>query len=119
MSVQTVATRFVELCNQGKNLQVLETMYAPGVVSVERDGEETVGQTPDIEKSRAWKSNNEVHSEKVRGPYFSGPSQFAVHFTIDVTQKTTGKRVTLEEVGVFTVVDDRITREQFFNDWER
>jgi len=56
--------------------------------------------------------------EKVRGPFFSGPNQFAVHFTFDVTRKATGKRGTIEEVGLYTVKDDKITREQFFYDGE-
>src|ERR1051326_6093015 len=44
MSVRTVAARFVELCNQGKNFDVMRTMYAPDIVSVEGDGRETAGQ---------------------------------------------------------------------------
>ena len=55
----------------------------------------------------------------MRGPFFSGDNQFAVHFTFDVTRKATGARVTLEEVGLYTVENDKITREQFFFDPER
>ena len=120
MSVEAVARKFVELCNQGKNFDVMETMYAPDIVSVEGDGAETVGKGPVIEKSRRWVEVNDFHGEKVRGPYFSGGSasagQFAVHFTLDITRKATGQRVTLEEVGLYTVKNDRIMREQFFYD---
>ena len=119
MSLQTVAREFVELCSQGKNFDVMRTMYAPDIVSIEGGGEETAGQTPVIKKSEAWQSNNTIHSEKVIGPYFNGHNQFAVHFTFEVTPKATGKRITLQEVGVYTVVDDKITREQFFYDGER
>jgi hypothetical protein len=118
MSVKTVAGRFVELCSQGKNFDVMRTMYAPNIVSVEGDGAETAGQGPVIRKSEVWQENNAIHSERVRGPYFNGPDEFAVHFTFDVTRKATGKRVTLEEVGVYTVNDDKITREQFFYEGE-
>ena len=114
MSLQTVATKFVELCNQGKNFDVMHTMYAPDIVSVEASGQETAGQTPVIQKSERWAAVNTIAGEKVRGPYFNGPNQFAVHFSFDVTPKATGKRITLEEVGVYTVKDDKITREQFF-----
>ena len=119
MSLQTVARQFVELCNQGKNFDVMRTMYAPDIVSVEGDGKETAGQTPVIHKSEVWGANNTIHSETVRGPFFNGPNQFAVHSTFEVTPKATGKRITLEEVGVYTVADDKITREQFFYDGER
>jgi hypothetical protein len=118
MSVQTVAGKFVELCNQGKNFDVMRTMYAPGIVSVEGDGAETVGQGPVIRKSEVWQANNDIHSERVRGPFFNGPDQFAVHFTFDITRKSTGKKATIEEVGVYTVKGDKITREQFYYDGE-
>ena len=115
MSLQTVASRFVELCNQGKNFDVMRTMYAPDIVSVEGDGTQTAGQQPVIHKSEIWQGNNTIHGEKVRGPFFNGPNQFAVHFTFDITRKATGQRAAIEEVGVYTVNnDDKITREQFF-----
>src|SRR5262245_20583128 len=103
MSLRTIANKLVDLCNQGKNFDVMETMYAPDIVSVEGDGAETVGQGPVIQKSRTWQSRNAIHSQKVRGPYFNGPNQFAVQFTLEVTRKADNQRVTLEEVGVYTV----------------
>jgi hypothetical protein len=118
MSTQTVARQFVELCNQGKNFDVMRTMYAPDIVSVEGDGKQTAGQQPVIRKSEIWQGDNQIHGEKVRGPYFNGPNQFAVHFTFDVTRKATGERKTIEEVGLYTVMEDKITREQFFYDGE-
>jgi hypothetical protein len=55
MSLQAVAKKLVELCNQGKNFDAMHAMYAPS----------------------------------------------------------------LEEVGVYTVKDDKVTREQFFYDGKR
>jgi hypothetical protein len=109
----------VELCNQGKNFDVMHSMYAPDIVSVEASGEETAGKTPVIQKSERWQANNTIGGEEVRGPFFNGPNQFAVHFTFDVTPKATRQRITLEEIGVYAVKDDKITREQFFYDGER
>src|SRR5262245_16284835 len=116
MSLQSTARQFVDLCNQGKNFDVMRTMYAPDIVSVEGDGAETKGQQPVIHKSELWQADNNILGEKVRGPFFNGANQFAVHFTFEVTRKSTGKRVTIEEVGLYTVKDDKITREQFFYD---
>jgi len=118
MSVSTLAHQFVDLCNQGKNFDVMRTMYAPDIVSVEGDGKETAGQQPVIHKSEIWAGGNTIHGEKVRGPFFNGPNQFAVHFSFDITRKSTGQRSTIEEVGVYTVKGDKITREQFFYDGE-
>lgn len=119
MSVQTVAKKFVELCRQGKNFDVMRTMYSPTIVSVEGDGKETAGQGPVIKKSEDWGSDKTFHGETVAGPFFNGanPDQFTVYFTLDITPKATGKRITLEEIGIYTVgPDDKITREQFFYD---
>ena len=118
MSLQSVSEKFVELCRQGKNFDVMRTMYSPDIVSVEGDGAETAGQAAVIRKSEKWVEVNDFHGETVQGPFFSGGSdsggQFAVFFTLDITRKATGKRLTLEEVALYTVKNDLITREQFF-----
>ena len=120
MSVQTVAGKFMELCNQGKHFEVMRTMYAPEMVSVEGDGKETVGQQPVIRNPR-FGENNTIHGETLRGPFFCGDDnasfgQFAVFHTLDVTRKASGQRQTIEEVALYTVKDDKITREEFFYD---
>jgi hypothetical protein len=119
MSLRTVADKFVELCRQGKNFDVMRTMYAPNIVSVEGDGKQTAGQGPVIKKSEDWVSDKAFNGETVAGPFFNAanPDQFVVYFTYDVTPKATGKRITLEDVGIYTVnKEDKITREQFFYD---
>ena len=118
MSIQTIAGKFMELCNQGKHFDVMRTMYAPDIVSVEGDGKETASQDPVIKNSEDWVSDKTFHGETVAGPFFNGanPDQFVVFFTLDITPKATGQRITLEEVGVYTVKNDKITREQFFYD---
>ena len=120
MSVQSVARQFVDLCNQGRNFDVMRTLYAPDIVSVEGDGAETAGQQRVIKKSEDWVVDKSFDFQAIRGPFFNGPSQFAVHFTHKVTPKATGKQITLEEVAVYTVnKDDKITREQFYYEGER
>ncbi|HLZ10156.1 MAG TPA: SnoaL-like domain-containing protein, partial [Chloroflexota bacterium] len=47
------------------------------------------------------------------GPY-PHDNRFAVRFVFDITNKETGKRTTMDEVGLFTVDNDKITREEFF-----
>ena len=121
MSVETVALKFVELCNQGKNFEVMRTMYAPDMVSVEGDGRETVGRQPVIRKSEVYGEHNTIHGQALRGPYYCGDrtagiGRFAVFHTLDVTPKASGERVTIEEVALYTVDDDQITREEFYFD---
>jgi hypothetical protein len=114
MSLETVSKRFVELCSQGKNFDVMKSLYAPNIVSVEADGKQTAGKDPVIKKSEVWQANNTLSSEKIRGPFPSGKNQFAVHFMFDVMRKGSDKPITLEEIALYTVENDQITREQFF-----
>lgn len=119
MSVETVAGRFMELCNQGKHFEVMRTMYAPEMVSVEGDGRETVGREAVIHKSEVFQGDNDIQSQDLRGPFFSGDAnassgRFGVYTSIDFTPRAGGARVTHEEVGLYTVKNDLITREEFF-----
>lgn len=113
-SVEEIGRKFVELCNQGKNFDVMKTMYADDIVSVESGGHQTVGKEPVIQKSVRWAGTVTIHGETVKGPYFNGVDRFAVHITFEVTPKATGQRVAQEEVGVYTVKDGKIVREEFY-----
>ena len=119
MSVQTVAGKFAELVNQGKHFEVMRTMYAPEMVSVEADGKEYVGKDVVIHKSEVFQGSNDILSQDVRGPFILGDrnassGRFAVYTSIDFAPKAGGDRVTHDEVGLYTVKNDTITREEFF-----
>ena len=66
MSVETIALKFKELVNQGKHFEVMRTMYAPEMVSVEADGKEYVGKDVVIHKSEVFQGNNDILSQDVR-----------------------------------------------------
>jgi hypothetical protein len=118
VNIKQIANQLVEWCNAGKNFDVMRTMYTPDIVSVEADGQETTGQQAVIEKSERWAAANIINGQVVRGPYFNGPNQFAATFKFEVVRKATGKAETLEEVAVYTVQGDKISREQFFYEGE-
>ncbi len=65
------------------------------------------------QKGQWWQENHEVHGGSVEGPYVNG-DQFAVRFKFDITPKATGERVTMDEVGVYTVKNGKITEERFY-----
>ena len=121
MSLQTIAGKFMDLCNQGKHFEVMRTMYAPEMISVEGDGKQTVGKEAVIHKSEVFQGENAIDSQDLRGPFFLGdataPSgRFAVYTSIGFTPRAGGQHRTHEEVGLYTVKDDMITREEFFYD---
>lgn len=121
MSAMDVGTKLVELCKQGDFRGALEACYAEDIVSVEPvdmsgSGRETRGLDAVREKTVQWEASNEVHSCEVGGPY-PHDDKFAVTFDIDVTPTAgpmAGNRMRMQEVGVYTVKDGKVSREEFF-----
>jgi len=119
MTALEIAQQYVTLCKNGKNEECLNTLYAKDAVSVEAfsppGGEDRVASGLDAirAKSKTWGEQNTVHKAEVAGPY-PNEDRFAVRFTFDVTNKPTGKRMTMDEIGLFTVKNGKITREEFF-----
>ena len=118
MSVVGIGKELVSLCQQGKNQDAIDKFYSPNIVSVEGMAMPTIDQTQKgIEaikgKNTWWVENHEVHGGEVQGPFPNG-NQFIVHFKFDVTPKHTGKRMTMDEMGLFTVENGKITKEEFF-----
>lgn len=118
MSGQEVGKKYVALCKEGKNEECLDTLFASNAVSVEAaappGGDRTARGLEAIRaKSKWWVDNHVVHKAEVTGP-FPHDDRFAVRFTYDITNKPSGARLTMDEVGLFTVKDDKIVREEFF-----
>ena len=118
MTAKEIGTELVALCQQGKNMEAIEKFYGSGVVSVEACAMPNMDQTQTgIEaikgKNAWWVENHEVHGGEVSGPFPNG-EQFIVQFKFDVTPKHTGQRMTMEEMGLYTVKDGKIVKEVFF-----
>ena len=68
-------------------------------------------------KNLWWFENYEVHGGELRGPFPHG-DRFALWFKTDVTCKQTKQRMTLEQVALHTVENDKTTKEEFFYSME-
>ena len=67
-----------------------------------------------MDKAEWWVANHTVHSATVTGPFIGlRPDQFVVMFDIDMTAKESGQRSRLAEVGLYTVKDGKVVREEF------
>jgi len=116
MSIAELANDFTELLKQNDHDGAAAKYNADDIVSCEAmeglmavvNGKEAVKQ-----KGEWWQANHEVHGGTVEGPYVNG-DQFAVRFTMDITPKATGERVTMDEVGLYTVKGGKITEERFY-----
>jgi len=118
MGTEEIAKRYVELCQAGKNELCLDELYAKDAVSVEAaapPGSERTAKGLDAlhAKSKSWGESNVVHSAEVMGP-FPNDNRFAVRFTFDVTNKPSGRRMKMDEIGLFTIENGKIMREEFF-----
>ncbi len=121
MNTMEVGAKLVDLCRQGDFRGALEACYAEDIVSVEPldmggEGRETRGLEKVREKTAQWEATNIVHSCEVDGPY-PHDDRFAVTFDIDVTPRAgpmAGNRFRMQEVGVYTVRDGKVAREEFF-----
>ena len=118
MDSNELGTELVALCRQGKNIEAIEKFYSSDIVSVEAAAMPGMDQTQTgIEaikgKNQWWVENHEVHGGEVLGP-FPNENRFIVFFKFDVTPKQIGKRMTIEEMGLYTVENDKIVREEFF-----
>ena len=120
-STLDIGKRLVELCREGKNLEAVDTLYAPDVVSVEVFGDAQMPRRMEgIEairgKNQWWLDNHEVHSMDVKGP-FPHDERFIVYMAMDVTPKAgpmTGKRMQMAEAALYTVRNGKVAQEEFF-----
>jgi ketosteroid isomerase-like protein len=118
LSTTDIATDLVALCRQGKHLEAVSKHYSDDIVSVESASApgmpaEMKGIDAIRGKNQWWTENHEVHSAKVNGP-FVGENQFAVEFAFDVTFKPTGKRMQMNEMGLYTVDGGKVVHEHFY-----
>lgn len=121
MNTNEIGQKLVSLCQKGKNLEALDSLYRPDAESVEAMSMSEMparikGVDAIKKKNEWWFANNEVHEGTVKGPFPNG-DRFAVIYTFDVTPKTgpmAGKRMKMEEVGLYSVEGGKIAREEFF-----
>jgi len=118
MTTLEIGKQLVELCEKGQNQVVMETLYSPDIVSVEAAAmpgmaQEVRGLEGVAAKGKWWTENHTVHSAKHEGPYPNG-NRFIVRFTYDVTNKPSNRRFQMDEMGLFTVENGKIVREEYF-----
>jgi hypothetical protein len=116
MTTAELAKAFTAMLEQNDHEGAAKRYNADNIVSYEAmDGPMAVCEGREAVKQKGdwWTENHEVHSASVEGPFVNG-DQFAVRFKLDVTPKETGERIVMDEVGIYTVKDDKIIEERFF-----
>ena len=117
MSTEEVAKKLVEYCRKSEWMKAIDDLYAKDVVSVEAQAMENMpAEMRGIDQVRGktewWEKQMEVHSAKVTGPFVARDT-FVAQFDVDVTEKASKKRMQMSEVGIYTVKDGKVAREEF------
>jgi hypothetical protein len=117
MNTEEVATKLAEYCRNGEWMKAVDELYAKDIVSIEPHAMENMpAEMRGIDQVRGktdwWEKNFDVHSTKVSGPFVVRDT-FVVQFDVDATEKTSKKRIQMSEVGIYTVKDGKVTREEF------
>jgi hypothetical protein len=117
VNTEQVGQKVVELVRKQAWHEALDILYDKDVVSVEArtmDGSspETRGINGVRGKVDWWLENMQVHSFTANGP-FAAHDRFVVQYDADVTDKNSKQRRQLSEVGVYTVKNGKIIREEF------
>jgi hypothetical protein len=113
-SPMELGQQLVALFNQGKADAWIAKVWAPTIESIEGVGMNMGwrGTKAVNAKNSEWMKTHIVHGARAEGP-FVGSTGFAVKFAMDVEDTTNGQRISMEEVGVYTVVKGKIAREEF------
>jgi hypothetical protein len=117
MTTAEVAKKVVELVRKQAWYEALDALYDDNVVSVEAyagggGSPETRGKEGVRGKIDWWVNAMEVHSFKASEP-FVGHDRFVVQYDADVTDKESQQRRQMTEVGVYSVKEGKIVREEF------
>src|SRR6266545_698939 len=117
MNTEEVAKKVMELVRKHAWYEALDTLYDDNIVSVEAfsmsgGSPETRGKEAVRGKIDWWVNATEVHNFTANGP-FVGHDRFVLQYDADVTDKNSKQRRKLSEVGIYTVKDGKIIREEF------
>lgn len=116
MGTQEIAKDLAAMCRDGRYAEAGEKYWADDVASVEFGGPNPVSKGKDAArgKSQWFASSHDIHKLEAGEPYVNG-DQFVIRFTLDMTVKESGQRMTMDEVGLYTVRDGKVVEERFFS----
>jgi hypothetical protein len=121
VATQKVATRLVELCSAGKNVEAMKELYADNAKHVEvmegpGCGRIIEGKAALLKKAEQFAKTTTVHSASCGTPLING-DQFVVPMSMDCTCSEgpmANQRMNISETSLYTVKNGKITEGKFF-----
>jgi hypothetical protein len=120
-ATQKVASRLVELCSAGKNLDAIKELYADNarhVEAMEGPGCPRVseGKANLIQKAEKFAKTTQIHGATTSKPLVNG-DQFVCQMSLDCTSSEgpfANQRMQMSETALYTVKNGKITEGKFF-----
>ena len=117
MNIQEIAQHFVNWRNTNEAGRLRAELYSPDIESIEEGFTNEIGRVKGMaglgKKGQGLKQQFEVHNIKA-SELVVADNWFSVKFEIDTTDKKSGNRSTLSEIGVYKVEDGKIVKEYYF-----
>ena len=116
MDIKEIAEDIAALNRAGKFDEAGEKYWSEDVVSLEpQEGPHSHCRGIEAVRAKsAWFSSvSELHGVEVEGPFVHG-DQFILRFVMDFTRKDIDTRITMAEMGLYTVRDGKVVQERFF-----
>lgn len=117
MKIDEIAHRFVNLRNTNKADKLRAEFYSPDIESIEEGNTSEIGRVKGMsglgKKGQGLSKQFEVHNIKASDPV-AADNWFSIKFEIDTTDKNSGERSTLSEIGVYKVENGKIVKEHYF-----
>jgi CRISPR type IV-associated protein Csf3 len=117
MTTEEVGRKVVELTRKQAWHEAVNTLYADDITSVE--AQSMGGGSPEAHgidairgKTEWWVNTMDVHNLEVTGPWVAH-DRFVVQYNLEFGEKGKQERMKMSEVGVYTVKDGKIVREEF------
>ena len=120
MTTQEIATRYQEMMNQRKFIEIQDTLYHDDIVSQESEKAASMGMailTSGREAIKAKGVARRATIETMHSYFCSEPIVAGEFFSVVLKQEVTFKgkpRMAIEEIAVFHVKDGKVVKEQFF-----
>jgi hypothetical protein len=112
MTTEEVAKKVVQFVRKQAWYEALDALYDDNIVSIETTAGETRGKEGVRGKIDWWVNAMQVHSFAASEP-FVGNDRFVVQYDAEITDKESKQKRKLSEVGVYTVKNGKIVREEF------
>lgn len=120
-ATQKVASRLVELCSVGKNLDAIKELYADNSQHVEVMGGPgceriSSGKTEILKRAEQFAKTTTVHGASCGKPIVNG-DQFVCPMTLDCTASEgpmANQRMNMSETALYTVKSGKIVEGKFF-----